>query len=157
MAEAPGAYGQSNWLGAVAGGAGAAGSSGFFSGVHSMFWGGKYKRKLKKYQKAQARAQINEAARAKEAYEDEAAYQEQMLNQSLAGRGLSNSSIAREDEMRFARARQRAMDSLNERLDLAQRGYSVLKAQQRLQASNQYFQLVDQLVGIAGGAVAAAV
>lgn len=144
-----------NWLGAIGAGASGAGSAGFFSGVHNMIMGGKARRKAKKFQKAQARAQINEASRAKAAYEDEAAYQEQMLNQSLAGRGLSNSSIAREDEGRFARARQRAVESLDERLNLATQGYDVLKAQQRLQASSQYIQLIDQLVGIAGGAVSA--
>lgn len=156
MAEAP-AYNSagSGWKvgGAVAAGAG---NTGFFSGIHQMFWGGKMKRAQKKYMKQQARARIDQSRRAKAQYEDDAAYREQLLQQSHYGRGLGSSSIAREDTDRFNRARQRAIENYDQDIALAERGYDVLKKQLRFQASNQYIQLFDQLVGIAGGAVSIA-
>jgi len=154
MAEAPSSSGSGWKIGgtAVAG----AGSSGFFSGVHGMLMGGKYKRAQKKYMKRAARARIDQAHRAKAQFEDDSAYKEQILQQSHYARGLGNSSIAREDTDRFQRAKQRALENLQQDIDLAVRGYDVLKKQLRFQASNQYIQLFDQLVGIAGGAVAAA-
>lgn len=156
MAEAPSSSYGSGWkIGGAA--VGTAGSTGFFSGLHGMFMGGKYKRKLKKYQKEMGRARIAQAERSKAQYEDDAAYREQILQQSHYARGLGKSSIANEDNERFRRAKQRALENLQQDIDLARRGYQVLKAQQRFQASNQYIQLFDQLVGIAGGAVAAAV
>lgn len=156
MAEAPSGGGAgSGWKigGATAAGAG---NSGFFSGVHSMFWGGKMKRAQKKYMKEQGRARIASAQRAKAQYEDDAGYREQILQQSHYGRGLGSSSIAREDNDRFARAKQRAIENYDQDIALAIRGYDVLKKQLRFQSSNQYAQLVDQLVGIAGGAVSVA-
>ncbi len=121
-----------------------------------MFWGGKMKRAQKKLMKRQARARIDQAVRAKAQYEDDAAYRGSILQQSGYARGLGNSSIASEDMGRFNRARERAIANYNQDIDLAVRGYDVLKKQLRFQASNQYIQMFDQLVGIAGGAVSIA-
>lgn len=142
--------------GAVAGGLGAAGSTGFISSLFQAFspTHRKYKKMSRKYTRAVRQAAVDKAVRDTEEFKDRSARGEQELQQNIAGRGLGRSSIMDDDMGFFTRNRDRALAGLATEEMLARYGQQLTNYEIRAQRLNQYMAYADQLIGVAGGTIA---
>ncbi len=143
--------------GAVAGGLGAAGGTGFISSLFGAFSPTikKAKKASRSYQRAVRQAAVEGAIRSKAQFEDKSYRDEQEMDQALAARGLgANSSIPTEDKAYFARAKDRAIQGLDTDINLAVKGKKLLDYEIRAQRLNEYMGYVNQLLGVAGGTIA---
>lgn len=103
---------------------------------------------------AQANAEIRSAENARAQQMEDVARRKRMLQEALAARGVEESTIANDEMNYLNRGADRQMQWLNDRVDLAHRGLSLMKKQIRSRRRGNYVNFGVSLANSLGGAYA---
>lgn len=116
-------------------------------GLAKAFFGRRAQKAAAGAQKARMMQGVHNAERAQAQFEQDAPIQEQALQQSLASRGVGTSSMQEQDTKNqlATHARQRA--ALAENLDVANRGMSAYKRQQKYAKRMGPLNFYEALIG----------
>lgn len=103
---------------------------------------------------AQGNAEVRNAQNAQAQLEDELGRRRRQLQESLAARGVGESSIANDDLSYLGRESDRARQSASSRVDMAHRGLALFKKQMQNARQSNYLNLGKGLLGAFGSAYA---
>lgn len=100
----------------------------------------------------QANAQINAAVNAREQFADDLRRRRRQMQESLAARGVEDSTIATDDMNYLNRGAERTQLDMDNRVNLAQKGLALFKKKAKSARRGNYMKLGVGLAGALGGA-----
>lgn len=113
---------------------------------------GKLNRAQGAYGNAQGQAEIRAAENAKAQFNDDLRRRKRMLAESLASRGVEDSTISTDENNYLNQGSQRDEQGLNDRVDLAHKGLALFKKQMKHKRQGNYVNLGVGLANAVGGA-----
>ena len=120
------------------------------SGVTGRLVGGRSRRKAKSYQKAAIQAAHRRAIQERDQFSENAVAEEGEARQNYYARGLGDSSIREQGEGRLKRAHARALQSLEDQINVSKKRKKAFKAQSKYDKFMDFWDILQGTAGAAG-------